>query len=196
MTNWKHTLDLIKADYSRLSKRGHMWIIARVFLNYSFCITFWFRIASYLSERKGILPRMLLLMVKAIYLFNQRSTGIQLPIGTKIDAGLTFLHYSCIVIAYSVTIGKNCSIHQGVTIGRVFGGSKAGVPSIGDNVVIFAGAKVVGNVRIGNNVVIGANAVVVDDVPSGCVVAGIPAKIVSHDSSKCFEGQHKEKYRF
>jgi serine O-acetyltransferase len=66
----------------------------------------------------------------------------------------------------------------------VFAGSKAGVPTIGDNVIIFPGAKVVGNIRIGNNVVIGANATVINDVPDNCVVAGTPAKIVSTDSRK------------
>ena len=87
-----------------------------------------------------------------------------------------FCHFSCIVIAQSVNIGKNVSIHQGVTIGRIFNGKYSGVPTIGDNVVIFSGAKVLGNIQIGDNAVIGANA----------VVAGVPAKIISTDSSKCF----------
>lgn len=97
-----------------------------------------------------------------------------------------FCHYSCIVIAQSVHIGKNASIHQGVTIGRVFNGKYSGVPTIGDNVVIFSGAKILGNIKIGDNAVIGANAVVTKDVPANVVVAGVPAKIISTDSGKCF----------
>ena len=68
------------------------------------------------------------------------------------------------------------TIFQGVTIGSMRG---KGVPVIGNNVVIAAGAKVIGDVRIGNNVFIGANAVVVKDVPDGAVVGGNPARIIS-----------------
>ena len=71
------------------------------------------------------------------------------------------------------------SIHHGVTIGRVFNGKQAGVPIIGDNVVIFAGAKILGNLLIRNDAVIGANAVVTNDVPNNSVVAGVPAIVIS-----------------
>lgn len=83
-------------------------------------------------------------------------------------------------------IGKNVSIHQGVTIGRVFAGKNAGVPTIGDNVVIFAGAKLLGRINIGDN------AVVIKDVPANCIVAGAPAKVISEDSRKCFNKQWGE----
>ena len=73
------------------------------------------------------------------------------------------------------TIGENCTVFQGVTIGEW----KGKRPHIGNNVTIFAGAKVIGNVTIGNNVVVGANAVVTHDVPDNAVVAGIPARVIS-----------------
>ena len=117
----------------------------------------------------------------------QRKTGIQLPVGTKVGGGICFCHFGSVVIANSVIIGKNVSIHPGVTLGRVFAGPKKGCPNIGDNVVIFAGAKIVGNIRIGDNAVVGPNAVVINDVPNDSVVVGIPAKIVSGNSSKCFD---------
>lgn len=150
-------------------------------------ITFWFRIANYLRLKNNLFAKLLLFLVKLIFQCNKYLTGIQLRTGTDIGEGLKFFHYGSIVIAGNSKIGKNASIHQDVTIGRVFAGKKAGVPIIGDNVVIFAGAKVVGNVHIGNNVVIGANAVVLNDVPDNAVVAGIPAKIISMDSTKCFD---------
>ena len=90
-------------------------------------------------------------------------------------------------IGYTVKIGRNVSIHQGVTIGRVFAGKKAGMPTIGDNVVIFAGAKILGNIHVGHHAVIGANAVVTNDVPDYSVVGGVPAKVISTDSRKCFD---------
>lgn len=192
MMKWKNTFGLIKDDYHRISKNGGINIFFNAIFNHSFSITFWFRIATYLNEKKGLRYKIPLFFVKVIYFFNQRATGIQLPIGTRIGGGLKFFHYNCVVIAYSTVMGKNCSIHHGVTIGRVFAGKKAGTPTIGDNVVVFPGANIVGKVSIGNNVVIGANAVVVDDVPANCVVTGVPAKIVSNDSSKCFEGVWKE----
>ena len=81
-------------------------------------------------------------------------------------------------------IGNNCNIQQGVTIGNMNRGKRKGSPMIGDNVLIGAGAKIIGNVKVGNNVAIGANAVVVDDIPDNAVVVGIPAKIVSYNGSK------------
>lgn len=149
-------------------------------------MTFWFRIGSYLQTKNNIVAKLFWLIVKFIYKHKQHKTGIQLPLTTKIAGGLQFFHYSCIIIAQSVVIGKNASIHQGVTIGRVFFGKYAGVPTIGDNVVIFAGAKILGTVYIGDNAVIGANAVVTKDVPANSVVVGAPAKVISEDSRKCF----------
>lgn len=103
-----------------------------------------------------------------------------MPFGTKVGAGLSFAHFSCVVINNDSTIGRNCTIFQGVTVGSVRG-PEGGVPSIGDNVVLASGAKVIGKVKIGNNVMIGAGAVVVSDIPDNAVAVGVPAKVVSYD---------------
>lgn len=193
MISWKDTKELISLDYKRISNSGGViTFVRKILLDSSFCVTFWLRLGNYFIQRKNCFARLFLIFIKIILFVNQRLTGIQIPIGTHVKGGLRFFHYSCIIVAQSVKIGKNCSIHQGVSIGRVFAGKKKGVPVIGDNVVIFPGAKVIGNIAIGNNVVIGANAVVVDDVPDNCVVAGVPAKIISKDSSKCFEDEWKK----
>lgn len=83
-----------------------------------------------------------------------------------------------IVIHPNSIIGENCIIYQNVTIGAN-GKPKFGndAPTIGDNVMIGAGAVLLGKIKIGNNAMIGANAVVVEDVPEGVMVAGVPAKI-------------------
>lgn len=92
----------------------------------------------------------------------------------KIDGGLVFQHgFSTIV--FCERIGKNCRINQQVTIGSAEG---TGIPKIGNNVRICAGAKVLGNITIGDDVIIGANAVVIKDIPSHSIVAGVPAKII------------------
>ena len=75
-------------------------------------------------------------------------------------------------------IGKHVLIFQGVTIGSGTGG----IPTIGDNVVICSGAKVIGGIHVGSNVIIGANSVVTHDVPDGAVVVGIPGKVKSLDA--------------
>ena len=117
---------------------------------------------------------------KIYYKHIEHKTGIQVPLGTQIEEGLRFFHHDCIIIAQSVKIGKNASIHQGVTIGRVFAGPYAGVPTIGDSVIIFAGAKILGNIHIGDGAVIGANAVVTKDVPPYAIVGGVPAKVIRY----------------
>lgn len=91
----------------------------------------------------------------------------------KIGGGLLFEHgFSTIVYCYS--LGENCCINQQVTIGVGNGGA----PCIGNNVRIYSGAKIFGNITIGDDVIIGANTVVNKDIPSHCVVVGIPGKIV------------------
>lgn len=116
-------------------------------------------------------------MVAMLYKHYQYKTGIQMPIGTIVDGGIHFPHFGCQIIHHSALFGQNVWVYQGVTVGSIRG--KEGVPKIGNNVILFSGAKVIGGVTIGDNCVIGAGAVVTRDVPSGCVVAGIPAKVVS-----------------
>ena len=83
-------------------------------------------------------------------------------------------HPNGVVIAPDANIGINCIIFQQVTIGTADGG----YPTIGNNVLIGAGAKILGPVKIGDGAKIGANAVVLRDVPAGCAAAGVPARVI------------------
>lgn len=120
-------------------------------------------------------------------------TGVQFTAGTEIGGGIKIVHHGSIVVTKGAVIGKNLTLHQGVTIGKNFGGRRYGYPTIGDNVVIFPNAVVIGNVTIGSNVIIGAGSVVINDIPDNCVVAGNPARIISKDCRKAIterEWQH------
>ena len=108
--------------------------------------------------------------------------GFSIPINV-FGPGLSIAHYGTIVVSPGATIGKNCRIHEGVTIGATNGSSRAA--TIGDNVFIGTGAKIIGEVKISSNVAIAANAVVINDVLSerGCTVGGVPARVISQNDS-------------
>lgn len=159
-------------------------VVLYSFFNFSFMITFWFRIGTYMLNKKGLF-KLFFPIVLLWYRHICFKTSVQLPLGCHIGGGLRFVHFGTVVIQRKSVIGKNCKIFQGVTIGK----THKGVPRIGDNVTIFANSVIVGPVSIGNNVVIGAGSVVVKDIPDNVVVGGNPAKILalnSNDISKDF----------
>lgn len=103
-------------------------------------------------------------------------TGISLPPEAAIGPGLLILHFGGIILNSDAVLGKDCTLHHGVTIGnRVAGGPS---PTIGDRAMIGVGACVLGGIRLGDDVDVGANAVVLTSLPDGAVAAGIPAKVV------------------
>jgi serine O-acetyltransferase len=89
-------------------------------------------------------------------------------------------HFGGIVVNPLAKIGENCYLSHNVLIGKVHTGERAGVPVIGDDVFIGAGAIILGNVKIGNHAAIGVNSLVLDDVPDGGFVAGSPARVVDY----------------
>ncbi|MBI3323483.1 MAG: serine O-acetyltransferase [Candidatus Omnitrophica bacterium] len=108
-------------------------------------------------------------------------TGIEIHPGASIGKGLFIDHGMGVVIGETAEIGDNVTLFQGVTLGGT--GKEKGKrhPTIGDNVVIGAGAKVLGSFTVGENVQIGANAVVVREVPANSVVVGVPGRIVRQE---------------
>lgn len=103
--------------------------------------------------------------------------GCEISQNAEIGEKLMLPHPIGIVIGEGVKIANNCVIYQNVTLGRK-DRNISKYPVIGNNVTIYAGAKIVGDVKIGNNAIIGTNAVVLEDVPENSIAVGIPAKII------------------
>ena len=131
-----------------------------------------YRAAQALRERRlGVLAT----IVSEV---NQFKNGCLIGRRAQFGPGLVLMHPHGVVINGGVRGGRNVVIESGVVIGAARNGPNVQVPTIGNNVFIGAGAKILGPVTIGDNVTIGANAVVVKDVPDGATVVGIPARAV------------------
>ncbi len=113
----------------------------------------------------------------------QTKYGLQFRHTCKIGKGLYMAHYGNIVLNTNVTIGENCNIAQGVTIGNTKRGKKLGNPIIGNRVWIGANAVIVGKIKIGDDALIAPLSFVNFDVPEKAVVAGNPATIISYNGS-------------
>lgn len=118
------------------------------------------------------------IIARAVSQISRFLTGIEIHPGAKIGKGLFIDHGMGVVIGETAEIGDNVTIFHGVTLGGT--GKEKGKrhPTVGDNVVIGSGAKVLGPINIGNEAKIGANAVVLKDVPSRATAVGIPAKVI------------------
>ncbi|MCP6758546.1 MAG: serine O-acetyltransferase [Fischerella sp. CENA71] len=110
-------------------------------------------------------------------------TGIEIHPGAEIGKGVFIDHGMGVVIGETAIVGDYSLIYQGVTLGGT--GKQTGKrhPTLGENVVVGAGAKVLGNIDIGDRVRIGAGSVVLRDVPNDCTVVGIPGRNISHKKS-------------
>lgn len=113
-----------------------------------------------------------------------RKTGIEIHPGATIGKGLFIDHGSGVIIGETTVIGDNVTLYQGVTLGGT--GKEQGKrhPTLEDNVMVSAGAKILGSFTIGENSKIGAGSVVLEEVPPNCTVVGVPGRIVRMDNKK------------
>ena len=107
-----------------------------------------------------------------------RKTGIEIHPGARIGKGLFIDHGSGVIIGETAVIGDNVTLYQGVTLGGT--GKEHGKrhPTLEDNVMVSAGAKVIGSFTVGRNSKIGAGSVVIEEVPPNCTVVGVPGRVV------------------
>lgn len=130
-----------------------------------------YKVGNWCIRKKiPIIPKILNIIKRIIF------PACDIPFSAKIGKNAVFPHRGIGVIIHSqAQIGDNAKIQTNVVIGGSF---NKGVPIIGNNVLIGAGASIIGGVNIGDDCIIGAGAVVLNDVPNGMVVGGVPAKII------------------
>jgi serine O-acetyltransferase len=134
------------------------------------------RLAHWLYNRR------LRLLARLISHLSRALTGIEIHPGAKIGEGLFIDHGMGVVIGETTEIGDDCHLYQGVTLGGTSTKRTKRHPTLGNRVVVGAGAKVIGAVQIGDNARIGAGSVVVSDVPPNATVVGVPGHVVAfHD---------------
>ncbi|MFC5652888.1 serine O-acetyltransferase EpsC [Paenibacillus solisilvae] len=174
---YRHVLRQINKDLNDCAKtKSPVMKVISFFTNINFQVLFLYRHVYYLKN-KSALHKLIMIV------FNYISrTMFQCYIAEKatIGSGLNLPHPTGIVIGEDVIIGNNVTIYQQVTLGS-HGKQSSGraYPIIEDNAIIYAGAKLIGNITVGRNSVIGANAVVNKDVPPDSIAVGVPAKIIN-----------------
>lgn len=147
-----------------------------VFLYPSFHAILWHRLAHKLYKKKCFLTARLISQLAAHF------TGIEIHPGATIGKGLFIDHGHGVVIGETAILGDNVTLYQGVTLGGT--GKEHGKrhPTIGNNVMISAGAKVLGSFTVGDNSKIGAGSVVLHEVPPNSTVVGVPGRVVKRDN--------------
>lgn len=114
-------------------------------------------------------------------------TGIEIHPGAKIGKGLLIDHGSGVVIGETAVIGDNCLLYQGCTLGGTGKDQGKRHPTLGNNVMVGCGAKVLGPFTVGDNTKIAANAVVLESVPANCTAVGVPARIVKQNGKRTLD---------
>ncbi len=173
-------LNLLKKDVKAILERDPA---AKSLLEVFFCYPGLHAVLTYRAAhflyRQGLvfLPRLISQVSRLI-------TGIEIHPGAKIGQGIFIDHGMGVVIGETAEVGDNVTLYQGVTLGGTGKDKGKRHPTVGSNVVIGSGAKILGAVNIGNNARIGAGSVVLNDVPAQATVVGIPGRVVVHQGKK------------
>jgi len=190
--SWKDFWDTIQSDYQAVFDRDPAakttFGAAEVLLCYSgYHAILWHRFIHFLHAKVKIpiLPRFMAQVVRWF-------TGVEIHPGAEIGKNFFIDHGMGVVIGETTVIGNSVTLYQGVTLGGT--GKERGKrhPTLGDNVVVGAGAKVLGNIFIGNGSRIGAGSVVIESVPDNCTVVGVPGEIVKRGGTRVVSLDHAD----
>lgn len=148
-----------------------------VFLYPSFKVMLHYRVAHKLYLKKHYF------LARWVSQRGVRKTGIEIHPGAQIGKGLFIDHGNGVIVGETTIIGDNCTLYQGVTLGGT--GKEHGKrhPTLGNNVMVSAGAKVLGSFTIGDNSKIGAGSVVLSEVPPNSTVVGVPGRVVRRNNA-------------
>lgn len=150
-----------------------------VFFMYpGFHAVFWHRLSHWLFKKKRYT------LARYVSQTIRFWTGIEIHPGAKLGKGLFIDHGMGVIIGETTEIGDNCTIYQGVTLGGTGKDIGKRHPTLGNNVLVGAGAKVLGPFKVGDNSKIAANAVVLSEVPENCTCVGVPARIVKVNNKR------------
>ncbi|MGB7440322.1 MAG: serine O-acetyltransferase [Coleofasciculaceae cyanobacterium] len=143
-----------------------------------------YRLAHWLYSRQiSFIPRLISHLGRFL-------TGIEIHPGAVIGKGVFIDHGLGVVIGETAIVGDYTLIYQGVTLGGTGKESGKRHPTLGKNVVVSSGAKVLGNIQIGDNVRIGAGSIVLKDVPADCTVVGVPGRVVRRSGQRIEPLEH------
>ncbi len=170
----------LKADLARFteggtSKKHALRILVRGLFSQGFQAIMVYRFFHWFY-RRGIPTQPFRFIIERL---TEIITGISIPAEAEIGKGLRIHHFGGIIFHPQVKMGEHCTIYQEVTFGDK--GGYGGAPIVGNNVLVGAGAKVLGNITIGDNVVISANSLVTRSIPDNAIVMGVPAKIIGEN---------------
>lgn len=172
----------IKDDWKRytsLHTRMNLFLFLAVFFrNPGMLFSVMYRFERYFLYESNVLFKIIgALLYPGYFMITYYIYSIDISPRVKIGKSL-YVHNRGITFTENVIAGDYLTLDGPLTLGRKGVGTDNGAPTLENHVTVFTGARVIGRVLIGNNVYIGANAVVVKDVPSYCVVAGVPAKVI------------------
>lgn len=163
-------IELLEREYLNRYRKRELLILRAILLYYrdpNFRVVV---LIQYASKGKNLRLRQ----------FCCKKLSVKYGVFTSKDAiigrNLKVEHFNGLVIGSGAIIGDNCTLYQQVTIGQ----KDNKYPIIGNNVVVYAGAKVLGHIKVGNNAIIGANAVIINDVPEYGIAVGVPARVINN----------------
>lgn len=136
----------------------------------------WHRLAHFFYKNK------LFFLARFVSQFNRFMTGVEIHPGAEIGDGLFIDHGMGIVIGETAEIGDNCTIYHGVTLGGTGKDKGKRHPTLGNNVLVGAGAKILGPFKVGDNSMVGANSVVLEEIPPDTTVVGVPGRPVRRNN--------------